>query len=306
MLDKKVMVLMSTYNGQKYLIQQLESLYRQTYSNISVLVRDDGSTDDTIKILRSWEEKTNGWLKLIIGDNVGPCKSFWELLNRAEDADYYAFCDQDDYWEEDKIEKAVMKLESINETNCLYTSNVKFTDAELKVTGISNFSDNSSLGRFMIYNQAVGCTMVISRQLRKMIVDKQNIDIQKLKMHDCWIYRVCVATGGRVCFDKEAHILYRQHGNNVGGGSSNVLKIWKTRMKDISKDKRNKRQKMAIELMRLYDNEMSEEIKEYVKMVAEYNTSLKTKINFLKCKDVYSNKFIPDTIIRIAIIFNIV
>ena len=96
---------MSTYNGQKYIRQQIDSILQQTNVEVNLLVRDDGSKDDTIKILD--EYKQEGKLTYYTGPNLGPQLSFLNLLNNCPKADYYAFADQDDYWEKDKLSTAV-------------------------------------------------------------------------------------------------------------------------------------------------------------------------------------------------------
>ena len=94
----KIAVLMSTYNGQKYLDEQLMSIADQTFSKMMTLyIRDDGSTDNTLKIIEKWKKKID--IVFFQGENVGPARSFWKLLMNSEiQADYYAFCDQDDIW----------------------------------------------------------------------------------------------------------------------------------------------------------------------------------------------------------------
>ena len=126
------MIMLSTYNGAKYLDKQLNSIYAQeTQHNIRVLVRDDGSTDSTLRILHGWSEKLN--LELIEDSkNMGPAKSFMELLSCAPEADYYAFVDQDDEWDSSKIQYAV---ETIGDTaeRVLWFSNCRIIDGNSKL-----------------------------------------------------------------------------------------------------------------------------------------------------------------------------
>ena len=111
--DKKVAIIMSTYNGEKYIKEQLDSLFNHTYKNIEIYVRDDGSKDKTVEILREYEK--NGKIHLFVKENKGFIKSFFECLSFCDDADYYSFCDQDDVWYEDKVERAVNALNSMNQ-----------------------------------------------------------------------------------------------------------------------------------------------------------------------------------------------
>ena len=103
----KVVILLSTYNGEKYLKEQLDSLLNQTYKNIDIYIRDDGSKDETVNIIKKYQNEYDN-IHLEEGKNLGFIKSFFELLkNGDENVDIYSYCDQDDIWEEDKIERAV-------------------------------------------------------------------------------------------------------------------------------------------------------------------------------------------------------
>ncbi|MBR7166470.1 MAG: glycosyltransferase [Bacteroidaceae bacterium] len=104
-----VQVLMSTYNGMQYIREQLQSIYAQQGVDLSLLVRDDGSTDGTLQLLD--EEQQAGRLSWYSGKNLGPAFSFWDLLHNAPEAPYYAFCDQDDVWDADKLAVAVAAME---------------------------------------------------------------------------------------------------------------------------------------------------------------------------------------------------
>ena len=107
MKNKEVVILISTYNGEKYLAEQLDSLLNQTYQNIKIFIRDDGSKDKTIDIIKEYQKKSEK-IFLTEGKNIGFINSFFELLKLSNNADYYAYCDQDDVWMEDKIERAVI------------------------------------------------------------------------------------------------------------------------------------------------------------------------------------------------------
>ena len=110
---KKVQILMSTYNGEKYVNEQIDSLLQQDHTNLEILIRDDGSKDSTVSILEEYH-KENPNIKLIIDKNKGVISSFFELAMKAsEEADYFAFCDQDDYWKPQKISRAVNLLERV-------------------------------------------------------------------------------------------------------------------------------------------------------------------------------------------------
>ena len=114
----KVLILMSVYNGEKYLVEQIESLIHQERVDVSILVRDDGSSDGTIDILENY--KTKGILDFYTGENLRPARSFMHLLFNAPDCDYYAFCDQDDVWLPEKLLVATDALKDVNGPSMFY------------------------------------------------------------------------------------------------------------------------------------------------------------------------------------------
>ena len=123
---------MSTYNGEKFLREQLNSLVTQKLKPDQIFIRDDGSTDATMDIIKYYADSYK-FIKYYHGENLGAAKSFMELINKAEEADYYALCDQDDVWFEDKLQVAVNTLEAIrpNDIPLLYCSRFTLTDEKL-------------------------------------------------------------------------------------------------------------------------------------------------------------------------------
>lgn len=208
---------MSTYNGEKFLKEQLESLLRQTYQNLEILVRDDGSKDGTCEILREYEKKYAN-VHVYLEDNVGVTKSFFELLKKS-DADYIAFSDQDDVWLEEKVEKAVGKLKTLEEP-ALYCSNKILVDSELNI-----IAENTHKKLIPGFENAVvecictGCTSMMNRALAEKI--KEHIPKRAI-IHDWWCYLVASYLG-KVIFDDNSYIWYRQHGGNVIGASPTLF-----------------------------------------------------------------------------------
>lgn len=227
---KSVVVLMSTYNGEKFLRTQIDSVLAQEGVSVSLLVRDDGSSDGTLNILNEYASK--GVLKWFSGENLKPAKSFFNLMKSAPNSDYYAFCDQDDYWEKDKLVSAVEKLECMDlEKPLLYCSATKLVDAELKPIARKNkFPGVTDFKTAIISSNATGCTMCFNKKLLDVVnLYNPNVNI----MHDGWVHKLCLAIGGEVFYEKKSHILYRQHGKNVVGGNSSVLKKWKRRYQNL-------------------------------------------------------------------------
>ena len=272
---KKVIVLMSTYNGEKYIREQLDSILNQKNIDVSILVRDDGSTDTTKDILD--EYKLNGKLDWYSGENLRTAKSFLDLVIKAPiTADYYAFSDQDDIWLENKLNRAVDLLEELDDKlPRLYCSDYQLVDTNLNILPDNNHVSTETFNAAIVSSCCTGCTTVFDRNLKE-VLSKQMPDI--VLMHDDWAHKVCLAVGGKVVFDKEKNILYRQHGNNVDGGirttSSRANKIIKR-----IKDKDRIRSKQLNEIMRIYGIEMPINNKEMLaKVVNYYNRSFLYRI----------------------------
>lgn len=251
---KNITVLLSSYNGETYLEEQLESIVAQKDVSTSILVRDDGSSDRTCDILEQWQQKAN--LRWYRGENIGPARSFMELLHHAEDSCYYAFSDQDDYWLSDKLKVAVDKLESYETRPALYFCQTELVDKNLNRVGSVIIHPRLTFGESLVYQFIGGCTMVMNRALRDMVL---KYEPQYLSMHDVWIYDVAQAIGAHVVFDHIPHILYRQHGGNVTGQSTSAMTEWKHRTGRLVKRDLHSRSKLAQEIYTGYFDMMPEE-----------------------------------------------
>lgn len=242
---KKVQVLMSTYNGQTYLKKQIESILEQTYPNIELLVRDDGSSDHTIDILRDYEERYEN-IKVIYGKNIGVNGSFFYLLAQSN-SDYLAFSDQDDIWLPEKIQNAVEKLDYYT-VPALYAGNKILIDQNDSIIKENNKKKKKpSFSNALIENICTGCTIVMNKKLAdnlKIYIPKQAI------LHDWWCYLVASYLG-IVVYDEQAYILYRQHGNNIIGQNRNIIKKIEFNIKYILKN-RGKLSKQLKEFQKNY------------------------------------------------------
>lgn len=267
------LVLLSTYNGEKYLKDLLESVLNQKNVNVDVLVRDDGSSDSTIDILKKYE---GDHITIYSGTNLKPAKSFLDLVSAAPlTYDYYALCDQDDVWKPEKLDKAVQMLGNTSNP-ALYSGAVIVTDQNLKNTRISIHPNTFSNPLFGILTFGTpGCTFVFNRTLLEYL--KKYVP-SVCSMHDSWISFVCLAVGGKFIYDKEPQIYYRQHGNNVLGAQRHS--ITKT-IKDIIFYKGIRRSDMAKEVLIGYEKIMKPEIKDTFLTFAFYSTSITSKIKLL-------------------------
>lgn len=222
---KKVKVLLSSYNGERYIAQQIDSLLEQTYSNMEIYVRDDGSKDGTPEILKEYEQQ--GKIHLFLEPNVGFVHSFEDLMVKSGEADYYAFCDQDDVWLPEKIAMAVELLEKEDENQpLLYFSNYDYYDSELTFQE-HHILTNPNIGfrNALLDCVSLGFNSVFNSTARNMIVN--NMPKNSLG-HDWWVYMVCAGMG-RVVFDERVTVKYRRHNENVSSAGANFIKfqIWR-------------------------------------------------------------------------------
>lgn len=207
----KVQVLLSTYNGERFVEDLINSILSQSAVEVTLLIRDDGSTDTTRKILNEIAQ-SHPEIVLISENNVGVVSSFFHLLKLAGEADYYAFADQDDIWKPEKLISAVKKLQDLEaDEPGMYYSRLEFVNEQLEPIGFSKKPIYSGFRNALVQNQATGCTVVLNDAARVKIVDKLP---NWALMHDWWCYLVTSAFG-TVVYDDNSYILYRKHGKNV-------------------------------------------------------------------------------------------
>lgn len=223
-MNKTIAILLATYNSEKYIKEQLDSLLGQTYHSISITVSDDTSTDKTVAIINEYMENHKN-ITLIKSDAPlkSPQANFWFLLKNAPEADYYMFCDHDDFWLKEKVEKTLNKMFEIDD-GCpsLVHSDLFVTDGDLNIISNSMFDSqglnkNPSLKNSLIQSSVTGCTMMINSALRELALKKQ--DTTGIIMHDWFLTTLCLAFG-KIGFVDEPLILYRQHGNNQVGAKN--------------------------------------------------------------------------------------
>ena len=232
---------MSTYNGAQYISQQLESIYNQKGLDeyvLNLFIRDDGSKDDTVDVIHSWENRLS--IDLIEGNNIGARESFFFLLKNAPASDYYAFCDQDDYWHEDKLCTAINHM---SKEGVLYFSNIEYVDTKGNKIGKNLLANDFelSLERILMCNPANGCAMVWDRQLHETIT---KIPEDTFTMHDEYVCTLAYLFGS-VFYDSNSTMDYRIHESNVTQSDSikKKYKLWKEiwfGRKQYSLDKRAK------------------------------------------------------------------
>lgn len=217
-------ILMATYNGERYIEQQLESIINQSETNWRLLIRDDCSSDNTRQILRRYQKKYSQKIFLIPSTEPSgsAMNNFFQLLDYAEN-EYIMFADQDDVWNPDKIAltlKEMYKMETQygKETPLLVHTDLCVVDEKLNTINPSIFSmqdmdyRRDKFNNLLATNIVTGCTMLFNQALLKLLAEKPETAV----MHDMWIALVAAAFG-KIGFVNKATMLYRQHGMNVNG-----------------------------------------------------------------------------------------
>ena len=224
-MKKKVQILLSAYNGKKYIETQLDSILNQTWSNLEILVRDDGSTDGTRELLTEYSS-THPRVHVYLEKNIGLVQSFFRLMELS-DADYIGFSDQDDFWLPEKVERAVEKVEKCMGP-ALYCGNQILVDSNLTpLPGNEELPEKRpGFGNAVVESMCSGCTALMNRRLRDIVIEKG------IPRHaiwpDWWCYLVASYLGTMI-FDRNAYILYRQHEDNQLGSSRSELKMLKNK-----------------------------------------------------------------------------
>lgn len=228
MSDKKVAVLLSTYNGEKYVGAQIHSILTQSYKNLVLVVRDDGSSDKTVKIVKEYMENYSN-IKLVEGKNLGFIKSFFELL-KLEKADYYAFADQDDVWLPDKIALAVKSLNKLDDSKPnMAFSNSDYYDVDMKLIKEGEKGKTFSFTNSLYECVTQGMTMVINQKTKDTILDYMP---ERVFFHDWWVYMICSGMGN-VAYDDVTTVKYRRDGKNATAEGENFIKLLIWRIKNL-------------------------------------------------------------------------
>ncbi len=240
-----VTVLLAVYGGEKYLAEQIESILNQTEQDFKIIIRDDGSRDNSPAIIKEYHEKYPEKISVMEGSPTGSAAAnFAQMLCECDD-DYIMFCDQDDVWLPFKIEKtlaAMRKAEGDNKnTPVLVHGDLSVVDEKLNITAPSFFEfqrlyqNKVSFPHLLVQNYVTGCTVMINRALKQ----KCGSVPAGCAMHDWWLALLAQLFGKIVCIN-EPLLLYRQHGDNqVGAKASYGWALIKRKLATISEVKKN-------------------------------------------------------------------
>lgn len=280
-MEQKIDILMATYNGEKYLKEQIESILNQTYQNIRLIISDDCSKDKTREIIKEYEKKDKRIISYFQEKNLGYVKNFEFLLTKVEN-DIYMLSDQDDFWLPKKVEHTYQKLKEA-EADLVFTD-LEVVDKDLKML-YPSFNDFMKLTRKIkkyihdyrleyLYNCVTGCTLMSKKKFIDKIIPIPTDS--KYAIHDTWIATV-VVNNGKAAYLDEKTIKYRQHGKNQVGAekvSHGFKKLDQVRELFIE---------VKLGLFTTYVNNdriFDEKLKKQNKEVLEYFKMIKEKNNF--------------------------
>lgn len=224
-----VAVLMCTLQGERFLVEQLESIRTQQGVDVQLWVSDDGSTDNTTNIIKQYQKDRDIDLTIVNGPRKGFAANFLSLVCRSEiQADYYAYSDQDDIWEPDKLTRAIELIRNEDvETPILYCSRTRLVDESGNELGFSPlFKKPPCFANALMQNIGGGNTMVMNKTARLLLVKAGEKDIIA---HDWWTYLLVSGAGGIVIYDSHPGVRYRQHEHNILGSNME----WSSRMARI-------------------------------------------------------------------------
>lgn len=285
MESKTIDILLATYNGEKYLKPQLDSILAQTYSNFRLIISDDLSSDNTRKILEEYSKKDSRIVLYFQEKNLGVIKNFEFLLKKVE-AEYYMFSDQDDIWKESKIEKSIKKIEE-TKSDLVY-SDLEVVDEDLRVIYKSYWKLKGIYKKIKKYNNfeslylnnfVTGCTILSKKELIDIFLPLPNTS--KYVLHDYWIPLI-ISQKGKISYIEEPLIKYRQHKNNKIGSKkrsdelNNLVEI-----RNLFIDVKKQHFKVFIENENKF---IDENIKKLNKEALKYYEMLETK-NIINLKN---------------------
>lgn len=299
----QVCVLLSTYNGERYLQEQIASVRAQEGVKVCLTARDDGSTDSTAELLSRFQNEHQ--LKLIPGGgNLGPAVSFLKLLESApNDCQFFAFCDQDDVWQKNKLARATTALAPFDEqVPAMYCSRLEIVDSNLQSLGLSRVPKRMGFGNAMVENVATGCTMVLNQRARSLIVSALP---DQCEMHDWWIYLV-ISCFGKIIYDPTPTIRYRQHGGNAVGTS---VSLRSELLKRISRFRTHaggvfRSAQQAGEFLESYGERLPVDQSELIRKFIRGKRSFFTRLSLVISGKIWRQRRVDGLVLRILILLN--
>ena len=296
---KKIAVLMSSYNGEKYIKEQIDSILNQVGDfQIDLWVRDDGSKDSTINILETYSKE--GRISWYSGENLGPANSFLDLIRHCRDYDYYAFSDQDDYWLPGKIKRGIETLSACDDM-AIYFSNAYVVDEKLNSSGRCVYKKLPKTDFYSLTcaGGIIGCTMIFNNKMAERVYNYPMPS--RIIMHDAYLSVLCRAFGGKIFYDENPLMKYRQHRNNVVGVSVGLFSTIINRFKSSFIPSKVSIAEQCESILDVFTDELSDDKKKWLQKVSKYRNRFTDRLKLaLSGKPSYIN-FNKSFFLRLAI-----
>ena len=300
MSGKRIVVLLSAYNGEQYIEKQIGSILGQSdIKSLTIIVRNDGSKDGTIDVLQRLRKEYSN-IEIQNETNIGLVASFLKLLQYAYDQgyDYYSFSDQDDYWLPEKLSVALKALEGHDEP-CMYAACSTIVDDNLEPTGSVT---QTKVRGITFYNSAIqnfcpGHNQVLNHAMAEMVVSRTKYSTA-IYSQDMWITKVASVTG-TIIFDNNPHTLYRQHTNNQLSFGKSKIEWVKDHIKRLQM---GEGKKIAVQLKyfcECYDEFLTHEQKEEISRFFESQKSVFQRANYISHTKLYRQRRYETTMLKL-------
>lgn len=305
----KVLVFINTYNGEKYLKIQIDSILNQKGVDAYFAIRDDGSSDDTIDIIKEYQLKYPNRFTLFLGENMGPSGSMKTLLLLADNVnyDYYAISDQDDYWLPEKLVEGVKAIDSMNaETPRFYFSNLTITDKDLnprfKAYGKKDVTPTP--GACFVDFHASGNTYIFDNKAMNFL---REATPPESVYGDVWYCLLCIFLCS-VKYDENSYIYFRRTGQNASGNREKGIKQLYSRAKRLKRILAHRdnamRKEMAQHMLNKYGGMLDIEKREILELIAGYQDRFINKLKLLFSPRIKSKSFTRNVHMYVRVIMN--
>ncbi len=268
-----IAIVMTTYNGEKFISEQIDSILASGYQDFELYIYDDGSKDSTMQILKDYEQRFPDKVHAIQNEsNLGVTVNFLNALSRTT-TDYVMFSDQDDVWMKHKLACTLKRMRHMEAQLGKHTPLAVFTDAEVVDSELNTINPSffasghlnprkTDLSHMLMENKLIGCTVMVNAALRKIL---QGSSLPKqARYHDWWI-GLLASSFGKIGYVKEPTLYYRQHSENVVGDSG-FMAYLKNRITQLhlQKEALQKLYRQAEEFLTLYGDQLTTENREII------------------------------------------
>ncbi|OUQ33213.1 glycosyltransferase [Massilimicrobiota timonensis] len=299
-MKNKILIMMSTFNGEDFIKEQLDSIMAQTV-DFDLLIRDDGSKDSTLEILKKYAKNKSN-IRILVGENIGCNQSYFTLLKNAGVYKYYAFSDQDDIWDADKLQIAISTIENSKlEGPLLYGSCSKILKNNI-ITGTTKKKYTEiNFYNTIVQNFLPGHSQVFNYELFKQI--KCDLNYDNIYVYDAWITNVAAITGN-IIFDNNPHTLYRMHNQNVLGFGENYISWIKNRFMKLINNEISQYSKQITYFTNVYYNDLNYNQKQEMLKFEKSKKNFLARIEYIFKTKLYRQSKIETMYFKILYLLN--